>query len=264
MKRIGLIGGTGLFGFTTDNPELISPWNLEKSTKIIVETAFGDVPITVFDIKKDDGDCKIFFLQRHHDIDGGTKTPHKINHLANVSAMISCNVEFTIAVCSVGAIGKNFLPGMVGLADQYIDFSGNSVSFCKDDAKFTSMTNPFDESLNFELLKSLRESQPNLSHLEDDDFMLTYWFSPGPQFETPAEINAISKLGGDCVGMTLAPEAKLMAEKEHPFSAILIAGNHAAGLDPSDPNAELDHEKISSKATSKSNPVWYSLSKLFG
>ena len=103
-----------------------------------------------------------------------------------------------------------------------------------------------------------------MSHLEDDDFMLTYWFSPGPQFETPAEINAISKLGGDCVGMTLAPEAKLMAEKEHPISAILIAGNHAAGLDPSDPNAELDHEKISSKATSKSNPVWYSLSKLFG
>lgn len=263
MKRIGLIGGTGLFGFTTENPELISPWNLIKSTEVIVETPYGEVPVSIFDIQKEGADCKIFFLQRHHDSDGKTKTPHLINHLANVSALLSCDVEFTIAVCSVGAINEKFVPGMVGLADQYIDFSGNPVSFCQNDAKFTSMTSPFNDSLNLELLKSLRESQPNLSNLEDDDFMLTYWFSTGPQFETPAEIRAISKLGGDCVGMTLAPEAKLMAEKEHKFSAILIAGNHAAGLDPSNPNADLNHEKISSTATSKSDPVWYSLSRLF-
>jgi len=263
MKRIGLIGGTGLFGFATENPDLISPWNLIKSTEVLVETPYGEVPVSIFDIQKEGADCKIFFLQRHHGTDGETKTPHLINHLANVSALLSCDVDFTIAVCSVGAINEKFMPGMVGLANQYIDFSGNPVSFFENDAKFTSMTSPFNESLNNKLLKSLRESQPNLSNLEDDDFMLTYWFSTGPQFETPAEIRAISRLGGDCVGMTLAPEAKLMAEKEHKFSAILIAGNHAAGLDPSNPNADLNHEKISSTATSKSDPVWYSLSRLF-
>jgi len=151
---------------------------------------------------------------------------------------------------------------MVGLAKQYIDFSGNPISFFEEDAEFTSMTEPFDTDLNKKLLKSLRESQPNYSDLGDDDFLFTYWFTSGPQFETPAEINAISKLGGDCVGMTLAPEAKLMREKNHKFVAILIAGNHAAGLDPYDSSADLDHEKISSKATSRSDPVWYSISKL--
>ena len=263
MKRIGLIGGTGLFGFTTENPELISPWKLIRTTDLLIETPFGEVPMSVFDIQKEGGECKIFFLQRHHNLGGNTKTPHNINHRANIFAMLSCDVEFTIAVCSVGAINENFVPGMVGLAEQYIDFSGIPVSFYEDDAKFTSMTSPFNDSLNNNLLKSLRESQPNLSNLDDEHFLLTYWFSPGPQFETPAEINAISKLGGDCVGMTLVPEAKLMAEKEHKFSAILIAGNHAAGLDPSNPNAKLDHNEISSKASSKSNPVWYSISKLF-
>ena len=113
---------------------------------------------------------------------------------------------------------------MVGLANQYIDLVANHVSFHNNDAEFTSMTTPFDIDLNKNLLKSLRESQPHLSELKDENFLLTYWFSSGPQFETPAEIKAISKLGGDCVGMTLAPEAKLMAEKGHKFSAILIAG----------------------------------------
>lgn len=263
MKRIGLIGGTGLFGFATENPELISPWKLVRTTDLIIETPFGDVPISVFDLMNNGEECKIFFLQRHHNLEGNTKTPHNINHHANIFAILSCDVEFTIAVCSVGAINENFMPGMVGLANQYIDFSGMPVSFHEENAKFTSMTSPFSNSLNQDLLPSLRESQPNLSNLDDKDFMLTYWFSPGPQFETPAEINAISRLGGDCVGMTLVPEAKLMAERNHVFSAILIAGNHAAGLDPSDPNAKLNHEDISSKATSKSDPVWHSISKLF-
>ncbi len=261
MKRIGLIGGTGLFGL---NSELMSSWNLIDTTDLAVETPYGEVPITVFDFQKEDQNCKIFFLQRHHNIGGKTKTPHKINHLANISAILSCNVEFTVAVCSVGAINEDFVPGMVGLAEQYIDFSGIPISFQNNDAEFTSMTSPFDADLNDKLLKSLRESQPQFSDLGDEKFRFTYWFSPGPQFETPAEIRAISKLGGDCVGMTLAPEAKLMAEKGHKFSAILIAGNYAAGLDPSNPLAKLDHEKISSKATSRSDPVLFSLSKLFG
>ena len=264
MKRIGLIGGTGLFGFATENPESVFPWSLVDETNIVVETPFGEVPITVFDVENEGEVCKIFFLQRHHVSNGNTKTPHKINHLANVHAIISCNVEATIAVCSVGAININFKPGMVGLANQYIDFSGIPISFCNDNAEFTSMTTPFNESLNQDLLVSLRESQPNLSSLDDSEFLLTYWFKSGPQFETPAEINAIAKLGGDCVGMTLAPEAKLMREKNQKFSAILIAGNHAAGLDPSDSNAVLNHKKISSKATSRSDPVWYSISKLLG
>ncbi len=264
IKRIGIIGGTGLFGFASENSGTGFSWNLVDETEVIVETPFGEVPLTVFDFEKNGEKCKIFFLQRHHTSIGKTKTPHKINHLANVHAMVSCDVEATIAVCSVGAINENFKPGMVGLANQYIDFSGISISFCEEDAEFTSMTSPFDEKLNQELLRSLRESQPNLSDLDDNDFLLTYWFTAGPQFETPAEINAIAKLGGDCVGMTLAPEAKLMQEKEQKFSAILIAGNHAAGLDPFDSNAELSHEKISSKATSRSNPVWHSIGSLLG
>jgi len=262
MKRIGLIGGTGLLSFTEDK-ESILPWSLKNRNELTVETPYGDVPMTVLDLDNDGLECKIFFLQRHHNIHGGTNSPHNINHLANISAISSCRVDFTISVCSVGAVSETFKPGMVGLANQYIDFSGNSVSYNNIEAKFTSMTSPFNSDLNNKLLHSLRLSQPHLSELMDSDFLLTYWYSVGPQFETSAEILAISNFGADCVGMTLAPEAKLLAEKNIPFSAILIAGNHAAGLDPSDSNAILDHNNISSTATSRSEPVWFALKNIF-
>lgn len=262
MKRIGLIGGTGLLNFTEDS-QLISPWLLQNRTEIIVETPYGEVPMSVLDLVNNNDNCKVFFLQRHHNIEGGTNSPHNINHLANIFAMSTCNVQFTISVCSVGAINQKFEPGMVAIANQYIDFSGNAVSYNDAEAKFTSMTSPFDADLNQKLIKFIRFSQPHLSNLTDSDFLLTYWYSVGPQFETSAEISAISNLGADCVGMTLAPEAKLMAEKEMRFSAILIAGNHAAGLDPLDSNAVLDHNKISSTATSRSDPVWYALTNIF-
>ena len=37
----------------------------------------------------------------------------------------------------------------------------------------------------------------------------TYWLAQGPHFETRAEVDAIDKLGGEMVGMTMAREVKL-------------------------------------------------------
>ena len=39
-----------------------------------------------------------------------------------------------------------------------------------------------------------------------------YFFMPGPQFETPAEIRAIRLLGGDAVGMSTVTEALTAAQ----------------------------------------------------
>ena len=53
MKRIGLIGGTGLFGLNSKNSELMSSWNLKNNSDLIVETPYGEVPITVFNFEKE-------------------------------------------------------------------------------------------------------------------------------------------------------------------------------------------------------------------
>ena len=57
-----------------------------------------------------------------------------------------------------------------------------------------------------------------------------YFFMPGPQFETPAEIRAIRLLGGDVVGMSTVTEALTAAHCGLPVLAMSVVTNMAAGV----------------------------------
>lgn len=57
-----------------------------------------------------------------------------------------------------------------------------------------------------------------------------YFFMPGPQFETPAEIRAIRILGGDAVGMSTVTEALTAAHCSMPLLALSVITNMAAGI----------------------------------
>lgn len=52
-----------------------------------------------------------------------------------------------------------------------------------------------------------------------------YFFMPGPQFETPAEIRAIRALGGDAVGMSTVTEALTAAHCGLPLLGISVITN---------------------------------------
>ena len=237
MMRLGLIGGTAMTSLATDEIEI------SRSDDIVAQTNFGEVPLTC--VKS--GSNELIFLERHHG--QGTTPPHNINHRANIEAMLGAGVDAILAVCSVGTIPEDFPPGSVGYATQYIDFTGVTMSFHDDDAQFTSMTKPFDEDMNQKLESVLSNIQPGLS------LARTYWLAQGPQFETAAEIDAIEKLGGEVVGMTMPRECKLAAEVGIPYAAILVASNWAAGREPGDSSKDLDHQEVSSTAESRLGPV---------
>ena len=57
-----------------------------------------------------------------------------------------------------------------------------------------------------------------------------YFFMPGPQFETPAEIRTIRTLGGDAVGMSTVTEALTAAHCGLPLLGISVITNMAAGI----------------------------------
>jgi purine nucleoside phosphorylase len=189
-----------------------------RSDEIVAQTSYGEVPLTCVQ----SGSNELIFLERHHGV--GTTPPHNINHRANIEAMAGAGVDAILAVCSVGTIPVDFPPGSVGYASQYIDFTGVTMSFHDEDAQFTSMTKTFDENIN-------------------------------QQFETAAEIDAIEKLGGEVVGMTMPRECKLAAEIGIPYAAILVASNWAAGREPGDSGKDLDHQEVSSTAGSRLGPV---------
>ena len=167
-------------------------------------------------------------------------------------------MDAILSVCSVGCLVQDFPPGRVGLADQYIDFTGQTTSFHNDEAKFTSVTLPFDRAMNASLESVLRQVQG----LTDERLYFTYWLAQGPQFETAAEIRAIEKLGGHVVGMTMPREAKLCRELKLPYAALLIGSNWAAGKEPGDENADLSHEAVSAEANRRLGPVWNCITSL--
>ena len=237
MMRLGVIGGTAMTSLATDEIEV------SRSDNVVAQTDYGPVPMLC--VKS--GSNELFFIERHHG--SGTTPPHQINHRANIQALSGAGVDAILAVCSVGAIPVDFPPGSVGYATQYIDFTGVDMSFFKDDVKFTSMTEPFDSDMNKKLHQVLSKIQPGL------DLGRTYWLAHGPHFETKAEINAIEKLGGEVVGMTMPRECKLAAELEIPYAAILVSSNWAAGREPGDSSKALDHSEVSATAETKLGPV---------
>ena len=53
------------------------------------------------------------------------------------------------------------------------------------------------------------------------------------------------------VGMTMPREAKLACELEIPYVAVCISSNWAAGREPGDSSAALNHKMVSSTANDK-------------
>ena len=78
------------------------------------------------------------------------------------------------APAGTGTLVASFPPGRVGLARQYIDFTGVPVTFSNTHAKFTSVTQPFSQSLNKQLDVTLRRVQ-GLG--EGVRLAYTYWLS---------------------------------------------------------------------------------------
>jgi purine nucleoside phosphorylase len=251
--RLGVVGGTGLVNLDLDKRLSAHNAVLLRTDDMVVDTAFGQVPLRCSTIEINNKQCELIFLQRHHSASGHGCPPHTINHHANLTALKDADVDAILSVCSVGAIASSFPPGKVALAEQFLDFTGVAVTFHNDESVFTSVTQPFDADLNARLEGVLRTVQ---QFGEDEPMRYTYWLTQGPQFETIAEVNAIALLGGDIVGMTMPREAKLARELELPYAAICISSNWAAGRDPTDQAKDLDHEAVSAQANERLEPVW--------
>jgi purine-nucleoside phosphorylase len=72
----------------------------------------------------------------------------------------------------------------------------------------------------------------------------TYWYSKGPSYETPAEINLMYKFSGDAVGMSTVHEAIYANLIGMETVAISCITNLAAGISPN----KLSHEEVTETA----------------
>jgi 5'-deoxy-5'-methylthioadenosine phosphorylase len=210
---LAIIGGSGLTQLA----------NLQVVRREIMRTPYGDPSgaITLGTIRGQ----SVAFLARHGY--GHTIPPHKVNYRANMWALAQHEVEYVVAVASVGGIRPDLGPGTLAIPDQIIDYThGRDFTYFHGTDRSVvhiDFTNPYCEALRQRLLQA--------ANLAGEPLLAggTYAATQGPRLESAAEIDRLERDGADMVGMTGMPEAALARELGLCYAAIAVVVNYAAG-----------------------------------
>ena len=127
--------------------------------------------------------------------------------------------------------------GDIVVIKDHINFMGNNPLIGKHydefGDRFPDMTNIYDNNAINKILKKAKSKKIKA-------YKGVYFAVSGPSYETPAEINAYRKLGGDVVGMSLVPEAIVANQMGIKVSALTYVSNKASGLS----KKSLTHEEV--------------------
>ena len=196
MRRVGLVGGSGLYtlpGLTVEREEhLTTPFG-DPSDAFVLGTLSG-VPVA--------------FLSRH--ARGHRITPSEINYRANVWGFRKLGCDALLSVSACGSMKLEYRPTDVVLPDQMIDRTTRRVSTFFGDGlvAHVSLAHPVCPSLR----ASLRSAAAKDGARVHDGGV--YVCIEGPHFSSLAESNLYRSWGVDVIGMTNATEAKLAREAE--------------------------------------------------
>jgi 5'-methylthioadenosine phosphorylase len=205
---IGIIGGTGL-------GESLGALGAGKSHTI--DTPFGmpSGPVITTQI----AGMPVALLSRHGE--GHLLGPSSVPFRANIYALKSLGVTHILASAAVGSLRETIAPRDLVLPDQVID-----KTFCRPNSFFdgiaahVEMAMPFCPTLRH-VLSDVGAGLPVKLHSR-----ATYVCMEGPQFSTRAESEMHRAWGGDLIGMTLMPEAKLAREAEICYAAVALATDY--------------------------------------
>ena len=219
--RIAAVLGSGFGPFAEDpvRPECIIPYR--DLPGMPVSGAPGHAGNFVF---CHIGDCPAVLMQgRVHYYEGydmrQVVMPHRLLRLAGAETILLTN--------AAGGIRADLHPGSFLLLRDHISSFVPSVLRGPDDVfpgpRFPDMTGAYDEPLRIRILEAAKKEGIPLS---EGVFLQT----PGPAFETPAEIRMFRLLGADAVGMSTACEAAACRHCGMKVCAVSCITNYAAGI----------------------------------
>ena len=202
--KIGLIGGTGL-GQTL---------GAESGQRHDVETPYGAPSSAV--LQAQIGSTEAFIVQRHGE--GHLKNPTAIPYRANIYALKSFGVTHIVASGATGSLREEIAPRDLVIVDQLIDKTHKRANtFFEEAAVHVEFSTPFCPVMRSWLLNVASEMTDVTVHEHG-----TYVCMEGPAFSTEAESHMHRAWGGDLVGMTAMPEAKLAREAEMAYALVAL------------------------------------------
>lgn len=203
--RIAVIGGTGLgdaFGAQAGGEA------------VEVETPFGS-PSSPIVLAEWQG-VQLAFLSRHGP--GHLLNPSTVPYRANIFALKTLGVTHILASGATGSLREEIEPRHLVICDQVIDKTTRRDSTFFDDGivAHVELAEPFCPSLRSLLIDAGTKVQTTV-HRKG-----TYVCMEGPAFSTVAESKMHQSWGGDLIGMTALPEAKLAREAEICYALIAL------------------------------------------
>ncbi len=209
-ELVGIIGGTGL-------GDALAEKLGDVETKD-VDTPFGkpSCGIMVGNI----GGKKIAFINRHGV--GHKLMPSDVPFAANIFALKKLGVHTVIASGAVGSLREEIGPKELVIVDQFIDktFKRQSSFFGGFGAVHCEMAQPVCSRVRKILAEAGRDIDVKVHE------GATYVCMEGPQFSTRAESLMHRRWGGDLIGMTAMPEAKLAREAQMCYALVALASDY--------------------------------------
>ena len=207
--QVGVIGGSGLYEIK----------GLAEVEQVSVDTPFG-APSDGIVVGTLEG-VRVAFLPRHGK--GHHISPSELPSRANVWAMKSLGVTHLISVSAVGSLREALAPRDVVIPDQLLDRTKGlrPASFFGDGlVAHIAFAEPYCP----ELRRILYESAQDVGVTAHDGGTMVVM--EGPQFSTKAESFFYRRIGGDLIGMTALPEAKLAREAEICYATLAMVTDY--------------------------------------
>ena len=175
------------------------------------------------------------FIPRHGRNPREYVLPHLINHQANIQALKDLGVLEIVGIHSTGSLKKDLIPGTIVIPNDYIMMGQAPTVFGNRPVHITP-------SLNAGLRAHLLDAAQTCGVAVTDGGI--YWQTPGPRFETKAEIAMMSHFA-DLVGMTMGSEAVIAQELDLVYASICSVDNYAHGL--GDKSLTMDEVVVNAK-----------------
>jgi len=214
--KVGVIGGSGLGSLLGG----------QEGTRHAVETPFGKPSDVIVEVEWEG--VNVFLLSRHGV--GHLLKPSAVPYRANIFALKQLGCTHVIASGAVGSLREGFGPRDLVIPDQIIDKTyKRSNTFYEKAAVHVEFAEPFCPVLRQILMEAGGGASPALQSAEKPYQVHgrgCYVCMEGPAFSSRAESLMHRLWGGDLIGMTAMPEAKLAREAEMSYALLALVTDY--------------------------------------
>ena len=225
--RIGVIGGSGIGNLLGGEAARVTN---------IVDTPFGPPSAPI--VETDWHGTPVLLLPRHGA--GHRLGPGAVPYRANLFALKKLGVTHVLATGAVGSLRQEFAPRDLVIPDQTIDRTRRVGTFFERTAVHVEFAEPFCPVLRKLLLDVAAQpvdGRPADAKTHDGG---CYVAIEGPGFSSRSESLMHRLWGGDLVGMTALPEARLAKEAELPYALVALVTDYDSWKQPVAPPPPAD------------------------